>query len=214
MNMKTGLFLPGFRDTLSLLPQVVPNLLESWIFFAPGPAGFFLRRVYYAKKLKHMGEGVLIDLGVYIQNPKVVSIGDYTLLSNYVTIEGCNGVTIGKRVHVAAYSLIQGLGTVEIGDYAGIGAGSRIYSGTETFEGGKRMSGPMVPLEQRNVKLGSVVIGKDAFLGVGTVVMPGVEIGEGAIVGAGALVLKDIPPWTIAVGVPAKPIKTRPPISL
>ncbi len=214
MTMKTGLFLPGFRDSFRLLPQVVSNLLESWIFFVPGPTGFFLRRVYYAHRLKHMGEGVLIDIGVCIQNPKAVSIGDYTLLSNYVTIEGGDGVTIGKRVHVAPYSLIQGLGKVEIGDYVNVSTGSRIYSGTSTYEGGKRMSSPMLSVKQNFVKKGAVIIGKDAFLGVGATVMPGVRIGEGAIVGAGTLVLKDIPPWTIAVGVPAKPIKKRPPISL
>jgi len=197
-----------------LIPHAFSNLLEFWIFFIPGPTGFFLRRVYYARRLKHMGEGVLIDVGVCIQNPKAVSLGDYTLLSNYVTIEGGNGVTIGKRVHVAAYSLIQGLGTIKIGDYVNISTGSKIYSGTSTYEGGKRMSSPMLPVEQNYVKKGMVMIGKDAFLGVGTIVMPGVTIGEGAIVGAGALVLGDIPPWTIAVGVPAKPVKRRPPLNL
>jgi galactoside O-acetyltransferase len=212
--MRTGLFLPGFKDILSLIPSAALNVLESWIFFVPGPTGFFLRRVYYARRLKHMGEGVLIDAGVCIQNPRAVSIGDYVLLSNYVTIEGGMGVTLGKRIHVASYSLIQGSGTVEIGDYAVISAGCRIYSGTSTYEGGRRMTSPMLPYEQNYVRKGKITIGKDAFLGVGTIVMPGVTIGEGAIVGAGALVLKDIPPWTIAVGVPARPIKKRPHINL
>lgn len=52
-----------------------------------------------------------------------------------------------------------------------------------------------------------VVIKKGASISTGAIIMPGVTIGEGAIVGAGALVTKDVPAWTIVVGVPAKVIK-------
>jgi acetyltransferase-like isoleucine patch superfamily enzyme len=53
-----------------------------------------------------------------------------------------------------------------------------------------------------------VVIKKGASIGMGSIIMPGVTIGEGAIIGAGSLVTKDIPSWTIAVGNPAKVVKT------
>ena len=52
-----------------------------------------------------------------------------------------------------------------------------------------------------------VVLKKGCVVGMGSIVMPGVTIGEGAIVGAGSLVVKDVPPWTIAVGNPAKVVK-------
>lgn len=55
---------------------------------------------------------------------------------------------------------------------------------------------------------GEVKICKGAAIGMGTIVMPGVTIGEGAVIGAGSLVTHDIPAWTIAVGRPAKPVKT------
>jgi hypothetical protein len=54
-----------------------------------------------------------------------------------------------------------------------------------------------------------VTIGHDVWLGHGVIVLPGVSIGTGAVVGAGAVVTKDIEPYTIAVGVPAKPLRTR-----
>lgn len=54
-----------------------------------------------------------------------------------------------------------------------------------------------------------VVIGHDVWLGHGVLVMPGVSIGTGAVVGAGAVVTKDIEPYTVAVGVPAKPLRRR-----
>ena len=59
-------------------------------------------------------------------------------------------------------------------------------------------------------RLGKIHIGKGALLGMETFVMPGVTIGEGAIVGAGSLVTKDIPAWTIATGRPAQVVKQIP----
>ncbi len=56
---------------------------------------------------------------------------------------------------------------------------------------------------------GDTVIGNDVWIGYEAVVMPGVKIGNGAIVGTRALVTKDVPPYTIVGGVPAKPIRKR-----
>jgi acetyltransferase-like isoleucine patch superfamily enzyme len=52
-----------------------------------------------------------------------------------------------------------------------------------------------------------IILKKGCMLGMGTIVMPGVTIGEGAIIGSGSLVVKDIPPWTVAAGSPAKVIR-------
>lgn len=193
---------------------VFDSFLMTFVTYLTGKPGNVLRHYVYRKKLKHLGKGSIIDQGAIITEPRNVSIGDYSWIDKNVIILGGKGVNIGRRVHIAQNCLIQGVGTVKIGDYAGLSSYCKIYSATESYEGGKRMSGPMVPIEQRNVKAAPVVIEKDAFLGVGTVVLPGVKIGEGAVIGACSLVLNDIPPWTIAVGAPAKPIKQRPKVNL
>jgi len=54
---------------------------------------------------------------------------------------------------------------------------------------------------------GKVVIKRGAWIGAGAIILPNVTIGERAIVGAGAVVTKDVPPYTVVVGVPAKEIK-------
>lgn len=59
-------------------------------------------------------------------------------------------------------------------------------------------------------KIKPIVIHKGCSIGSGSIIMPGVNIGEGAIIGAGSLVTKDIPAWTIAVGHPAKVVKQIP----
>lgn len=59
-----------------------------------------------------------------------------------------------------------------------------------------------------------VTIGNDVWIGHGAVIMPGVTIGHGAIVGSSAVVTKDVEPYTVVAGVPAKPIKRRHPEAL
>ena len=59
------------------------------------------------------------------------------------------------------------------------------------------------------VVLGSVTVEDDVWIGSNCVILPGVTIGCGSVIGAGAVVTKDIPPYSIAVGVPAKVLKQR-----
>lgn len=54
-----------------------------------------------------------------------------------------------------------------------------------------------------------LLIDNDVWIGIRSIILPGVRIGEGTIVGAGAVVTKDVPPWSIVGGVPAKVIKRR-----
>lgn len=64
------------------------------------------------------------------------------------------------------------------------------------------------PVMDCPLKYAPIVIKDGAHIGIGSIIMPGVTIGEGAVIGAGAVVTKDIPDYCLAVGVPAKVIKT------
>ena len=98
---------------------------------------------------------------------------------------------------------------MEIGDYAAIATGARLITGTDRYAGGARMSAALPP-EQRNVRLGRIVLKKDGFIGANAVIHPNVFIGEGAVIGSCSLVLKNCEPWTIYVGVPCIPVGKRP----
>lgn len=64
------------------------------------------------------------------------------------------------------------------------------------------------PVMDLPLKYAPIVIKDGAHIGIGSIIMPGVTIGEGAVIGAGSVVTRDIPPYCVAVGAPAKVIKT------
>ena len=160
-------------------------------------------------RLKRCGENVKIYPLAKIVKPEVIEIGDHSMIDDFTFIYGGKGIKIGRYVHIASFVSIIGGGELILGDYTVLANGSRILTGTDTYYGGKRMS-TALPLEQRNVIRGKVVIERDAFIGTNAVVHPNVRIGEGAIIGSNSLVLGDAEPWSINVGSPFKKVGERP----
>lgn len=161
------------------------------------------------ERLKKCGQEVKIYPLAKIVKPEVIEIGDYSMIDDFTFIYGGKGIIIGRYVHIASFVSIIGGGELVVGDYAAIACGSRIVTGSDTYNGGKRMSAAL-PQEQRNAIVGRVVIEKDAFVGTNVVIHPNVRIGEGAIIGSNSLVLKDIEPWSINAGSPSKKTGERP----
>lgn len=161
------------------------------------------------ERLKKCGQGVKIFPLAKIVKPEVIEIDDHSIIDDFTFIYGGDGIIIGRYVHIASFVSVIGGGELVIGDYADIACGSRILTGTDTYQGGKRMSSAL-PYEQRNVIRGKVVIGKDAFVGTNVVVHRNVTIGEGAVIGSNSLVLKNVEPWSINVGSPCRKIGERP----
>ena len=77
------------------------------------------------------------------------------------------------------------------------------------FYSTKKQNGMTLSTDNKFKEQAPIKIGNDVFIGMNTIVLDGVEIGDGAIIGAGAVVTKDIPPYAIAVGNPIKVIKYR-----
>jgi acetyltransferase-like isoleucine patch superfamily enzyme len=188
--------------------------------YSRGAVGFFLRGAYYKNRLKRMGKNVFIDVGVTIWEPGNVEIDDYSFIDTYVTIlggrKGHGFVQIGKYVEVASNCVLAGRGGIKLGDHVGIGAGSKIYSGTHLYKDPDRedtelMSGSILaPVDKQHVVEKPVIFEDYAWMGVNSAVIPGVTVGKGAIIGAGSVVNSDIPAFSVAVGSPAKVIKKRP----
>lgn len=160
-------------------------------------------------EFKKIGKNVKIYENARIIKPEVIEIGDFSEIDDFTFIYGGEGIKIGRYVHISRFVSVIGGGELFLGDYTVLADGSRILTGTDSYQGGARMS-TCLPLEQRNLKVSFVRIEKDAFVGTNAIVHPGVIIGEGAIIGSNSLVLKDVEPWTINVGSPCKVIKKRP----
>ena len=107
-------------------------------------------------------------------------------------------IHVGESVFINAGCRFQDQGGIYIDDGALIGHNVVIATLNHSLKASERAN--MIPAPVR--------IGKNAWIGSSSTVLPGVTIGEGAVVAAGAVVTKDVDPFTVVGGVPAKPIRT------
>jgi galactoside O-acetyltransferase len=156
-----------------------------------------------------IGSNVTIYPLARIIGPENISIGSNVVIDDFVFIGRHRSMSIGSHCHIAAHTLIAGGGDFSMDDFSNISGGCRIYTGSDDFSG-QYLMGPTVPDDYRHITRMPVHIGRHAILGTNSVVLPGVTIGEGAAVGACTLVTRDLDPWTIYVGQPARAIKARP----
>jgi len=163
----------------------------------------------YNLGLAGVGQDVQIWPKANIIAPEVITIGDSVIIDDFVVLIGGTKTTIGSFVHIASFVLIGGGGECVIEDFVGISGGCHVYSGNDDYLG-SCLTGPTVPFPYRVAIRSSVHFGKHAIIGANSVILPGVTIGEGVAVGAGALITKDLEPWTIYVGSPAHPLRARP----
>ena len=125
-------------------------------------------------------------------------VGCKVNIYNSVTIYMPWNLEIGNWSSIGEYVLVYNLGKVVIGCYSTVSHRAHLCAGTHDYVD------PSMPLQKPPITVGDQVwLCADAFIG------PGVNIGEGAVVGARAVVVKDVSPWTIVAGNPAKPVKKR-----
>jgi acetyltransferase-like isoleucine patch superfamily enzyme len=195
----------------------------------PGALGYVSRKLFYPKLFKAVGRGVIFGRGLVLRHPGQISMGDRVAIDDYGILDasgaGEAGVTLGNDVMISRNCVIQGkTGPLQIGDRTDIGCNvvissitgisighSVLIAGNCYIGGGRYIADRIdVPLmDQGLFSKGPVSIGDDVWLGAGAIVLDGVTIGKGCIVGAGSVVTKDLPEYSIAVGVPAKVIKQR-----
>jgi len=161
-------------------------------------------------KLKSCGKGVKIYPLAKITLPHMVDLDDHCRIGDFVFMFAGEGVKIGKHTDVQPHTIFWGGGTTIIGDRVSTGPGTVFLSATYSHAKGLKMvDGLGEGAAQR--KGGLLTVGNDVYIGAKSVIMP-VKIGDGAVIGAGSFVNKDVAPWTIVAGSPAKKIGERPPL--
>lgn len=143
-----------------------------------------------------------------LKHPKLIKIGNHVAIDQFVSIT--TTAEIGDYVHISPNCSIIGgpQSKIIMLDHSGMAAGSRVIAGGADFNSGT-LTNPQVPKEYAKHIYSTVIFEKFAILGTNSVVMPGVVLGEGSVIGANSVVLSNTEPWTIYVGSPAKPIKSR-----
>ncbi len=137
-----------------------------------------------------------------VENHGTITIGS-NLLMYGATVRGemvthpSGCIEIGNKVFINYGSSISAHNLVRIGDECRIGQYAIIMDSDYHTPGKLTDSGPALP----------IVIGAKAWLGARVIVLKGVTIGEGAVIAAGAVVTKDVPPWTVVAGTPAAVIR-------
>ena len=161
--------------------------------------------------LKSVGKGIKIHEYVRIIYPENVEIGEGTQIDDFVLVNGGTKTRIGRWNHIASFVSIVGGGEFITEDYVGIATGAKIITGTHHYGDGMRIS-PLIDENEQFIKRGLVYLARDVFVGANAIIFTNIRVGEGAIIGAGAVITKDLEPWSINVGVPAKKIGMRPKI--
>lgn len=166
-------------------------------------------RLRYAENIR-LGRNVYLDHGTYLHAcPGGIAIGDDTLVMHGAVLHVYNfrdlpnaGIAIGARCIVGELSVIRGQGGVTIGDDVLIAPHVQILAVDHVVQTSR------VPIIEQGLSTRGIVIEDGAWLGAGVVVTDGVRIGRNAVVGAGAVVTRDIPAGTVAVGIPARVVRT------
>ena len=130
-------------------------------------------------------------------------IGKRVKLLSGIWIDRFSSLEIGDDVSIAKDVIMVAAGGIAIGDCSMIGYRTTILSVNHVIPPGKK------PMRFSGAENAAVTIGKDVWMGAHCVVMPGVVIGDGSVIGAGSVVTKDVPPYTVAAGVPARIIRDR-----
>ncbi len=153
--------------------------------------------------LWNLDERPVIDFRVRIANPKNIFLGSKIHLYAYCYLKSCPGtIHIGDKSSVGEFSYINSMESVRIGNNVLIGPSCHItdtnhdISGISAISENKRISKP-------------IIIKDDSWIGANVKILSGVTIGKGAVVGAGSVINKDVPDFSITVGIPGRVITRR-----
>lgn len=173
------------------------------------PHGYISPRATIYHSDLRLGANIFVDDGVLIFQDRhggSVELGDRAHLYRDTHVQtGAGGtITIGADTHIQPRCQLSAYKAgIHIGRGVAIAPNCAFYPYDHGIAAGRRIEDQ--PLKTK----GDIIIGDDAWLGTGVIVLAGVRIGHGAVVGAGSIVTKDVPDDCVAVGVPARVIKKR-----
>jgi acetyltransferase-like isoleucine patch superfamily enzyme len=153
------------------------------------------------------GKNVVFERGVLVFHPENIEIGENVYIGHNTILKGYykNKMVIGDHSWIGQGCFFHSAGGIEIGRAVGIGPMVKII----TSQHRPTESDIDIPVLFSPTEAKKVILKDGCDIGVGSVILPGVTIGEGAIIGAGAVLTKDVPNYEIWAGVPARFMRKR-----
>lgn len=151
---------------------------------------------------QHRGRHAIIHHSVRMDTPpyRKFWLGDYSVVESFACINNAVGdVIIGNHTRIGLHNTI--IGPVTIGSHVNLAQGITITALNHNFDDSEKR------IDQQGISTKEVVLEDDIWVGANAVILPGVTIGNHAVVAAGAIVTKDVPPHSLVAGVPAKVIR-------
>lgn len=160
------------------------------------------------QQFKYIGSDVIIHPDAIIKRPEFTTIQNHVAIDNGVTVS--TKLQIGNYVHISPYVVVIGGIDAELvlKDFVFVAAGTKVVCGSEDYTG-VGLVGATIPKKFRVLNISRVTFENFSGCGVNCSILPGVTLAEGSVLGANSLLTKSTEPWTIYVGSPARPIKTR-----
>jgi acetyltransferase-like isoleucine patch superfamily enzyme len=182
------------------------SLLDQYTRFAIGDTELdsLMRRAIWRALARKFGDGVRIGSGAGFKHLETFEIGDGVFIGAQTYLQGrFDGVAkIGNRVWIGPQSYFDARDLV-LEDNVGWGPGAKVLGSVHT---GLPIDQPII---ETDLEIRPVRVEAWADIGTGAILLPGVTVGKGSIVGAGAVVTRDVPPFSIVAGVPARFLRWR-----
>lgn len=225
---KIGSYLELFVGKKSLWAFLKYEIIIGLFSNCPGALGIFLRGIFYRFIFREFGKGVMFGRSVTIRCPYKISLGDNVIIDDNCSLDAkgkdndgiiCeDGVYIGRNTIVSCKN-----GTIRLEKNVNLGFNCEVYSlnkvviGQNTLiaaycyivGGGHTADRVDVDFRDQEKHAYGIEIGKNAWLGAKSIILDNCNIGQSSIIGAAAVVNKNIPDFSIAAGIPARVIKKR-----
>ncbi len=152
-----------------------------------------------------IGEHVVFEAGVRVWHPETITLGENVYVGHDAMLKGYykGTLSVGDDTWLGQGVFLHSAGQITIGRRVGVGPFVKMLT---SFHG---EAGRDVPILEAPLEFAPIVVEDDSDLGVGAILLPGVTVGRGAQVGAGAVVTKDVAPYAVVAGNPARLLRTR-----
>ncbi|MDY0296946.1 MAG: acyltransferase [Acidobacteriota bacterium] len=206
--------------------EIITTLFSS----IPGALGFALRKLFFRRLFASVGRGVVFGRNMTIRHPRKIHIGNGVVFDDNTVLDAKGrdnqGIHIGDHVVVGRNTIISCKGgDILIDDFANIGPNNTLLSestlkiGKYVFTAGQTymVAGGNHSFERRDIPIwhqpsrskGGIEIEDDVWIGASVTVLDGVKIRTGCVIGAGSVVHRRLPAYTVALGNPLAIVKKR-----